>query len=289
MLVLTQADEDSSALCALLQQAGLVCDTSSSIEDLRGKLEVGAGTAIITEEALLTGSTAFLRDWVGSQPAWSDFPFTVLTAKEDKSPARRNSSTILELLQNVTLQEGPVQAVTLISAVRSALRARHRQYELSKYIVGREQAEGRLEDLVRERTYQIQETNDHLKMALEAAQMSTWEMDVSGDSRPLSMLHEQFLRYTALLPKWGRGAAKRQILTEDQELFGGAFREALRTGTFRVKFRVVWPDDTLHWAAADGRLYRDDNGEPVRLAGTLRDITEQKQIEENYGKLKSWR
>src|SRR6476620_6383093 len=91
VFVLTQADEDSSALCALLQQAGLACETSSSIEDLRCKLEVEAGTAIITEEALLTGSTAFLRDWVTSQPAWSDFPFIVLTAKEDKSPAHQNS------------------------------------------------------------------------------------------------------------------------------------------------------------------------------------------------------
>ncbi len=244
-------------------------------------MEVGAGTAVITEEALFAGNTASLGEWVGSQPAWSDFPFIVLTARERKSPAHRNSSTILELLQNVTLQERPVQTVTLISAVRSALRARHRQYELSKYIVGREQAEGRLEDLVRERTHQLQETNDHLKMALEAAQMTTWEMEFSGNSKPLSMLHEQFLRYTALLPKWGRGAAKRHILTEDQELFRGAFREALRTGNFRVEFRVVWADDTFHWVAADGRLYKNDNGKSLRLAGTLRDVTERKQIEEN--------
>lgn len=190
VLVLTQTDEDSSALCALLQRADLACETSSSVENLRRKLEVGAGTAVITEEALFAGNTDSLGEWVGSQPAWSDFPFIVLTARERKSRARRNSSTILELLQNVTLQERPVQTVTLISAVRSALRARHRQYELSKYIVGREQAEGRLEDLVRERTYQLQETNDHLKMALEAAQMTTWEMEFSGNSKPLSMLHE---------------------------------------------------------------------------------------------------
>ena len=172
-------------------------------------MEVGAGTAIITEEALLTGSTAFLREWVSSQPAWSDFPFIVLTAKDDKSPAHRNSSTILELLQNVTLQERPVQTVTLISAVRSALRARHRQYELSKYIVGREQAEGRLEDLVRERTHQLQETNDHLKMALEAAQMTTWEMELSGNSKLLSLIFEQFLRYTAFTTEMGSWGSKK--------------------------------------------------------------------------------
>jgi len=58
VLVLTQADEDSSALCALLQQAGLACETSSSVEDLRSELEVGAGTAVITEEALFAGNTA---------------------------------------------------------------------------------------------------------------------------------------------------------------------------------------------------------------------------------------
>ena len=49
----------------------------------------------------------------------------------------------------MTLQERPIQTVTLVSAVQAALRARLRQYEAAKYLREREQAASRLEELVR--------------------------------------------------------------------------------------------------------------------------------------------
>ena len=79
--------------------------------------------------------------------------------------------------------------MTLVSAANAALRARRRQYEAARYLIEREQAADRLEELVRERTRQLQETNDQLvaardslKMALEAAQMITWDLDLSEHS-----------------------------------------------------------------------------------------------------------
>ena len=87
----------------------------------------------------------------------------------------------------MTLQERPIQTVTLVSTVQAALRARLRQYEAAKYLLEREQAASRLEELVRERTRQLQEANDQLTaaqesltMALEAAQMRTWNLDLGG-------------------------------------------------------------------------------------------------------------
>ena len=35
------------------------------------------------------------------------------------------------------------------------------------------------------------------------------------------------------------------------------------------------------WIVAEGRLYRDERGNPVRLAGTIRDVTERRQVEES--------
>jgi signal transduction histidine kinase/CheY-like chemotaxis protein len=120
-------------------------------------------------------------------------------------------------------------------------------------------------------------------MALEAAQMSTWELRVEDDHdhKPSQRLHDRFLRYTTLLPGWGR-PTKKCVVSEDRDLFDAAFREALETGNFRLEFRVAWPDDSLHWLAVDGRLYKDCNALPLRLAGTLRDVTERKQVEENF-------
>ena len=65
---------------------------------------------------------------------------------------RRYTLGLIDKLRNVTLQERPIQTVTLVSAVQAALRARLRQYEAAKYLLEREQAASRLEELVRERT-----------------------------------------------------------------------------------------------------------------------------------------
>ena len=93
----------------------------------------GGDAAIITEEALdeaaIAGWVQFLRE----QPQWSDFPIIVLiTHDSDSGPAR--TARIMEPLGNVTLLERPVRMNTLLSAVRSASRARSRQYQIRDHI-----------------------------------------------------------------------------------------------------------------------------------------------------------
>ena len=129
-----------------------------------------------------------LFSWVSNQPPWSDFPFVILTTRRDDPRQRRYTLGLIDKLRNVTLQERPIQTVTLVSAVQAALRTRLRQYEAANYLREREQAGIRLEELVRERTRQLQEANDQLTaaqesltMALEAAQMRTWNLDLGGD------------------------------------------------------------------------------------------------------------
>ncbi|MCE5325427.1 MAG: PAS domain-containing protein [Planctomycetaceae bacterium] len=45
-------------------------------------------------------------------------------------------------------------------------------------------------------------------------------------------------------------------------------------------FRVIWPDGGVHWLNARGRYFYDQQGQPVRLLGTAREITERKLIEQ---------
>jgi signal transduction histidine kinase/ActR/RegA family two-component response regulator len=42
----------------------------------------------------------------------------------------------------------------------------------------------------------------------------------------------------------------------------------------------VWPDGSVHWLAAKGRMVRDENGEPLRMVGVCTDITGRRQAEE---------
>ena len=52
-----------------------------------------------------------------------------------------------------------------------------------------------------------------------------------------------------------------------------------RTDYFAAEFRVVWPDNTIHWLYAKGQVYRDSHGNPVRMVGVNMDITERKRSE----------
>ncbi len=126
ILVLAPTGRDSSAACALLENAGLSCEPCSNIGDLRSKLKVGAGAAVIAEEAFFGTDPVPLFDWVRDQPPWSDFPFIVLTTRRDDPRRHGHTQRLLETLRNVTLQERPIQTVTLVSAANAALRARRR-------------------------------------------------------------------------------------------------------------------------------------------------------------------
>ncbi|CAN5855612.1 hypothetical protein BH11MYX4_BH11MYX4_11590 [soil metagenome] len=53
-----------------------------------------------------------------------------------------------------------------------------------------------------------------------------------------------------------------------------ASERALRTRTtYDVSYRVVRPDGTIRWVAGRGEYFYDDEGEPLRFAGVVQDVT----------------
>jgi len=70
------------------------------------------------------------------------------------------------------------------------------------------------------------------------------------------------------------------IHPEDRERVR-AEREQTRQGgdPCDSEFRVVWPDGTVHWLLAKGKLLRDSEGKPIRMVGVNMDITERKRAE----------
>ncbi|HJU18360.1 MAG TPA: response regulator [Stellaceae bacterium] len=288
ILVLAPTGRDGRAACALIEQAGFVAKSCSGIDELRTELEAGAGAAVIAEEAFLGLDLSGLFEWVEKQPPWSDFPFIVLTTHRDNPRRQQYTQRLIANLRNVTLQERPIQTVTLVSAVQAALRARLRQYEVAKYLAEREQAASRLEQLVGERTRQLQEANNRLiaaqeslTMALEAAQMRTWHLDLAEHRIEGAAKRDLPSGSVSLLTRWSDAVGER-LLPEDQRAFEIAFDQARGTGKFHLETRILRDNEEIRWAVAEGRLYRDEQGNPVRLAGTIRDVTERRQVEEGF-------
>ncbi len=145
VLVLTPPEPDATLIRTVLGEAGLPSYFCATVEDLCREADAGAGAALLAEESLQPPTVQCLIDLLARQPRWSDFPLLIFFngGGESLNSALRMLD-ILEPLGNVTVLERPVRLMTLVSAVRAALHARSRQYEVRRLL-------GELEEAVRRR------------------------------------------------------------------------------------------------------------------------------------------
>ncbi|MDP3911361.1 MAG: hybrid sensor histidine kinase/response regulator [Gemmatimonadales bacterium] len=127
LLLLAPTARDAALSTRLLAEAGLACHTCADLAELVGELDQGAGAILLTETALGIHDLDALAAILGRQPTWSDIPVVLLSPRGADSPI---AVWAMNTLGNVTVLEQPIRVMTLISALRSALKARQRQYEL---------------------------------------------------------------------------------------------------------------------------------------------------------------
>ncbi|HEX5075027.1 MAG TPA: ATP-binding protein [Gemmatimonadaceae bacterium] len=94
----------------------------------------GVGVVMVAEEALRTEAVAQLDEALGEQPPWSDVPIVVLTVEGELSRRLPPGVETLASRGNVIMLERPVRVATLVTVLRTALRARQRQYDLRDYL-----------------------------------------------------------------------------------------------------------------------------------------------------------
>lgn len=127
----------------------------------------------------------------------------------------------------------------------------------------------------------LKASEERLNLALDSAQMGIWDLDLTSDTAVRSLRHDQIFGYPSLLPSWGFASFLTHIIPEDREGTKRSFDHALASGLLCLECRVLWPDQSIHWISAQGRVVsRDPAGSPVRMLGTILDITERKRMEE---------
>lgn len=129
VIVFTPTGRDATLIQETLKKAGIESTACSSVGDLLTELAEARAALLLAEEALTADCVEAIRGLINQQPTWSDLPVIVLTSTGQQSPATEYRMTLLAPLGNISLIERPVRPSTLISIVRSALRARDRQYQ----------------------------------------------------------------------------------------------------------------------------------------------------------------
>jgi len=140
VLVLAPMGRDASLTANILSSAGLDTQVCETMEDLARETRVGAGCALLTEEALSSSDVRVLARALRRQPPWSDFPLIIFTSRGDITHARVRTLSFFEGFRNVTFFERPVRIMTLVSVVHAALAARRRQYEVRDLLARLERA-----------------------------------------------------------------------------------------------------------------------------------------------------
>lgn len=137
VLVVAPSDADAQRTQALLAEESIACTICADVAKACAMVPQGAGALVFTEEALAGTNLQLLTTMLDQQPPWSDLPLIILTKGGADSRLARYA---VGALNNGIVLARPVRVATLVSSVRTALRARERQYQLRAYLHEREQA-----------------------------------------------------------------------------------------------------------------------------------------------------
>jgi signal transduction histidine kinase len=277
VLVLAPMGRDAAVISQVLagqRIRGAVC---ANIAEVIGALHTDADAAFMTEDALQRDMEP-LKEWIDHQPPWSDFPFVVLVGRRQHRPPDEAMDVLAGFggRANVILLERPLNAETMITAARSALRARARQYEAMRQL----QAEAQLRQAEQVARNEASNAGHALSVAVEAGELGTFHCPLPIESVDCNARCRKHFN----LPDDWRGLSLRALLgavhPDDVQRVRHAFFDGSPDSDAReAELRTVAADGTVRWVRAKGRIYRDATGTPIRFDGVTIDVTTQKLLE----------
>ncbi len=131
-------------------------------------------------------------------------------------------------------------------------------------------------------TTALRESEDRLRMAIESAQMGTWDWNLTTNV----LAWDAGCKAIFGLPPEADSSIERffeGLHADDRDRLQQVVQTvqlASSGGIFDTEYRVIgYQDRRERWVRARGQVYFDQEGTPLRFIGTILDITQQKQAE----------
>jgi hypothetical protein len=132
----------------------------------------------------------------------------------------------------------------------------------------------------------LRRSEERLKLALDAAELATWDWHVPSGEVIWNELHYRMLGYQPGEVRPSYQAWSSRVYHEDLAATEKEIRRCMDEGCdYMSEFRVQAPNGTVRWIEARGRFEQDSSGRAVRSYGAMMDITERKLIQEQIKRL----
>jgi PAS domain S-box-containing protein len=125
------------------------------------------------------------------------------------------------------------------------------------------------------------QNEENLAMAMDAAQMGTWEWNITDNTSNWSDETKIMFGLSPSDPEETPEEFYASVHPEDRSLVEQAVNRSVTEGSpYETEFRVLQPDGSIRWVRGKGKVVSDEDGKRLRMIGLNADITEQKQAQE---------
>lgn len=132
----------------------------------------------------------------------------------------------------------------------------------------------------------LKHSEEGLKIAQGIAHIGNWEWNMVNNSEVWSDEQFRIFGYEPGMVVANYDLFQNALHPEDKERVLKAVRETLHNNApYHVEFRIMRPTNEVRMVYAQGTVYRDNQDKPVRMIGTVTDITKRKQYEDELKRL----
>ncbi|MCA9144183.1 MAG: PAS domain S-box protein [Planctomycetaceae bacterium] len=127
----------------------------------------------------------------------------------------------------------------------------------------------------------LRRAQERLALALEAGRMGSWEWHIPTAKVIWSPTLEKIHGLEAGEFSGTFEAYQQDIHPDDREYVLETIRQTVELKReHHLEYRIIRPDGSVRWLQAQGTLFYDEGGQPVRVVGVCSDVTERKRMEQ---------